>query len=155
MAGGFDMKTIKIEVNGKMYTYKQLSEISGLSMQALYYRYKKGLRDDELISKARIVSEPKKYDEQMGRKKQLVFGRILSLSAIAEAYNIKNEIVYERYNSGLRGEDIVYPPEPDWKDTVRELWKGKWKLTAPATITKDTGYRWNAKQKWVWKGVNR
>lgn len=145
----------KIEINGKMYSYKELSEMYGISETALRYRHSKGLCGDELISKARIIPEPKKYDEQMGRKKQLVFGRILSLSAIAEAYNIKNEIVYERYNSGLRGEDIVYPPEPDWKDTVRELWKGKWKLTAPATITKDTGYRWNAKQKLVWKGVNR
>lgn len=149
------MKTIKIEVNGKMYTYKQLSEISGLSMQALYYRYKKGLRNDELISKARIVAESKKYDEQMGRKKQLVFGRILSLSAIAEAYNIKNEVVYERYADGLRGEDIVYPPEPDWKDTVKKLWRGKWVLKNSSSLTENTGHRWNAKQKWVWKGVNR
>ena len=144
----------KIEVNGKMYSYKELSEIYGISETALRYRHSKGLRGDELISKARIVHEPKKYDEQIGRKKQLVFGRILSLSAIAEAYNIKNEIVYERYNSGLRGEDIVYPPEPDWKNTVRELWKGKWKLTnpEPAALKADKEYRWNAKQKWVWKG---
>lgn len=113
----------KIEVNGKMYTYKTLSEKTGLSEITLRRRYGQGLRDDELINSNRI-----KCDEQMGRKKQIVFGRILSLSAIAEEYNIKKDVVYERYNDGLRGEDIVYPPETDYKDAVRELWHGKWKL---------------------------
>ena len=145
----------KIEVNGEMYTFRQLSEMTGISTTALRCRYRNGLRDDELINTERVVSKPKKWDEQMGRKKQIVFGRILSLSAIAEAYNIKNETVYRRYNKGLRGEDIVYPPEPDWKDTVKKLWRGKWVLKNSSSLTENTGHRWNAKQKWVWKGVNR
>ena len=142
------MEAIKIEVNGKMYTYKELSKMYGVSEMTLRYRHSKGLSDDELIS----IPESKKYSEQMGRKKQIVFGRILSLSAIAEAYNIKNEIVYRRYNKGLRGEGIVYPPEPDWKDTVKKLWRGKWVLKNSSSLTENTGHRWNAKQKWVWKG---
>lgn len=145
----------KIEVNGKMYTYRELSEMSGKSVTALRKRHRDGLRDDELIAKARIIPKAKKWDEQMGRKKQVVFGRVLSLNTIAFAYNIKKEIVYERYNSGLRGEDIVYPPEPDYKDAVKELWHGKWKLKNSVTLPEDTGYRWNSKQKWVWKGTAR
>lgn len=144
----------KIKVNGKLYTFKELSKTTGLSETALRYRYRNGLRDDELINTERVVPKPKKWDEQMGRKKQIVFGRILSLSAIAEAYNIKNEVVYERYADGLRGEDIVYPPESDYKAAVRKLWHGKWVLKNP-TVIQRTGYRWNARQKWVWKGANK
>ena len=144
----------KIKVNGKMYTFRELSEMSGKSVTALRDRHRRGLRDDELIAEERSIPKAKKWDEQMGRKKQIVFGRILSLSAIAEAYNIKNETVYRRYNKGLRGEDIVYPPESDYKAAVRKLWHGKWKLKNP-TVIQQTGYRWNNKSKWVWKGTAR
>ena len=144
----------KIEVNGKMYTFRELSEMSGISPTGLRDRYRNGLRDDELINTERIVSKPKKWDEQMGRKKQEIFGNIMSLNTIAFAYGIKKETVYKRYNNGLRGEDIVYPPESDWKDTVRELWHGKWVLKS-LTVIQHTGYRWNSKSKWVWKGASR
>jgi hypothetical protein len=43
-------ETMKIEFKGEYYTFDELSEMYNIKRTTLYKRYRKGLRDDELIS---------------------------------------------------------------------------------------------------------
>lgn len=113
IAPAHQSKRIKVKYHGKTYTFSELSKETGVPVCTIRKRYEDGKREDELVKPVAI-------------RPILVFGEWLTLEQIAEKYNEDINVLTDRYNQGLRGEDIVYPPEPDYEYAVRELWHGHW-----------------------------
>ena len=113
IAPPFSSVRTKVSYHDKTYTFSELSKETGVPVYTLRARYANGEREDELVRPVAI-------------RPVLIFGESLLLEEVAEKYNEDISVLKERYNQGYRGEDIVYPPEPDYEDTVRELWHGHW-----------------------------
>ena len=45
---------IRIEIEGKLYTLREASEITGIEYHTLYLRHRKGMRGERLLSKERL-----------------------------------------------------------------------------------------------------
>lgn len=45
---------IRIEIEGKQYTIREASEVTGINPTTLYLRYRKGMTGDKLLSKERL-----------------------------------------------------------------------------------------------------
>lgn len=84
-----------INFKGEQVTFSYLSKKYNLRLSNLMTRYKKGLRDDELVKPS-----------QTARKVECA-GELLTLREIAQKYNLKLTTVRARYAKGLRGNDLI------------------------------------------------
>lgn len=52
---------IRIEIEGKQYTIREASEITGINPTTLYLRYRKGMTGEKLLSKERLRGHKNGY----------------------------------------------------------------------------------------------
>ena len=93
-----------VEVKGKTYTFKQLSEETGLKTVCLRERYNRGFRDDELIKPARNFN---------GKSRALIYDgkKYKSVKECAEKNNLTGNQVRYRIGLGGRGKFIYETTE--------------------------------------------
>ena len=87
-----------------------------------------------------------------GKIRAAIFGTIKPLQQWAEEYDLPYKIVYERYRSGLIGEELIKPEKADLltRAAVRHLWHGRWiyrneyakKYRKPWIFRSDPRTRW-------------
>lgn len=73
----------------------------------------------QIVEKSKPVPKPKKVKPKKKRKqiKVVVEGRELSLSRIAQLYNLEPHTVYARYRVGNRGKLLIRPSHRQQKPT--------------------------------------
>ena len=98
--------SIVIEINGGHYTLKQLSQISGISRNTLYFRYSKGMRSEDILKGKKRKKKIVQKKERNGLKLNIdgVEHTIVEWSKIT---GVKRSTIYNRYLSGKVGADLI------------------------------------------------
>lgn len=90
-----------IEYKGEKHTIAEWSDISGIPQSALAQRYKKfGDNSDRLFESLQYHSKTPIVEFK---------GEHLTTGQIAKRYNLSQSVVRQRYNKGLRDDDLVAP----------------------------------------------
>ena len=81
-----------------------------------------------------------------------IYGENKPLRVWAEEYGLTYNLLFARYQKGVRGESLIEPYEEDklTDDDVRKVWKGKWLFRKRKQF--EAPVYWREGFRWVWTG---
>ena len=81
-----------------------------------------------------------------------IYGENKPLRVWAEEYGLTYNLLFARYQKGVRGESLIEPYEEDklTDDDIRKVWKGKWLFRKRKQF--EAPVYWRVGFRWVWTG---
>lgn len=81
-----------------------------------------------------------------------IYGENKPLRVWAEEYGLTYNLLFARYQKGVRGESLIEPYEEDklTDDDIRKVWKGKWLFRKRKQF--EAPVYWREGFRWVWTG---
>lgn len=94
---------LKVPYHGKLYTFHELSDLTGVLQSTLYTRWMRGYREDDLVTE-------KKSDAT--RSHAIVFmykGRKMTFAELEKESGIRRQTLYTRWTNGARDDYLTRP----------------------------------------------
>lgn len=81
-----------------------------------------------------------------------IYGENKPLRVWAEEYGLTYNLLFARYQKGVRGESLIEPYEEDklTDDDIRKVWKGTWLFRKRKQF--EAPVYWREGFRWVWTG---
>jgi transposase-like protein len=85
---------IKVELNNEVKSIPRLSDETGIPKEVLYYRYRKGIRGEDLINTESLSSRTIRVKYK---------GELITLNQLAEKIGIQKDSLYSKLREGSEG----------------------------------------------------
>lgn len=81
-----------------------------------------------------------------------IYGENKPLRVWAEEYGLTYNLLFARYQKGVRGESLIEPYEEDklTDDDIRKVWKGTWLFRKRNPL--QAPVYWKDNYRWTWTG---
>lgn len=96
--------TVRIKINGKYFTLKEISELYGINRATLYSRYSNGASVDELL---KPVGTAKKKHARKNTLRVTIGDETHTIYEWSEMYGISPSTLYNRFLTGKTGKDFI------------------------------------------------
>lgn len=84
-----------VKYKGRMFTIRELSQLTGLAVDVLNVRYRKGMRGDQLCKKSLATTI-------------VIKGHKYTYKEAASHFNVNESTIRTRYAKGLRDDELIY-----------------------------------------------